>query len=299
MRRTLYIALFLLLTRFAVAATVSVPEYRIADASFKAAVDSALKQSEAPDYLPENWVINGYVYLSADYGWNGMQEPPRLDENTWHVLLMYDGGICASVPGIVNLSGHWLILDVSLLKSGLFEPTGTTCEVVLCQGEEFSCECQYDDVPAFLEYDMPALEGASTVGFVLLGKPVLAELSGKDTIYTEADVMPVFVEGEDSLQRYMDSRRNCLLGEGEEADGEYEVTVSLVVETSGTVRYTRLVNPTGVDWIDRKVLTLFQTNLNHQQFLRWTPGSINGQPVRVRIFKTLRLSRPKSSIPAK
>ena len=141
MRYYLFVILVLLLPLTCEAFEKQMPEYIISNQSFKESVDSALQHSKAPDKLPVTWVINGYVYLSVDYGWNGMQTP-KIDRDTWHVLLLYDGGICETDTfGVVNLCGHWLCLDETFLKIGLFTPTGKTCTVDVCKSEsKWGCD---------------------------------------------------------------------------------------------------------------------------------------------------------------
>ena len=294
MKRFIYIIPLLLLPIHSRAVEISLPEYIIINEPFRLELDSDFQNSKAPDWLSEDWVIDGYMYFLADWGYNGMRNPPTVDTTIWHLILLYDGGICArSAIGVVNIHGHWLVLKESLVTSGFFEPTGKKCKVNACDDEW--CECQYDDVPALIKYDMKPIPGVSTNDFCLIGKPILAELAGEDTIYTEADVMPSILLGEDSLQRFIDSKRNLLLEEGQASDGTYEVEVSVVIEKDGSIWYTRVINSCGEGWIDKKaerVIESFFNIYNRTLPPPCTPGSIKGEPVRVRIFRTVVFSRP-------
>ena len=138
---------------------------------------------------------------------------------------------------------------------------------------------------------MSAIAGVPTEDFAKIGIPIRAELFKQDTIYTEASVMPSYIAGEDSLQRLIDSKRNSLLAEGETSDGIYEVTVSIVVEKDGTVRYKSAHLSCGEQWVDRKAFQIFDA----YGVPRWHPGLINGEPVRVRIYRTVTFNRPATA----
>ena len=299
MKRFLFPILFALLSLIGRADDLTFPEYVITDAHFQHAIDSAYLYTQAPDFVGDNWIAYGYIYLSADYGWNGMRRPPVVDTTTWHLVLMFDEGICHAVAGgfegVVNLHGHWILLDWSLLESKLFAPTGKTCKVVPCKDaeDEFSgCECLHDDLPSLINYSFPAVSGVSTKDFIVLGKPVPAAQQGKDTIYTEADVMPVYIAGEDSLQRLIDSKRTRLLDEGEKSDGVYVIKVSIVVEKNGVPEYTRVEESCGNWAADRIAQNMFRSYYKP----RWHPGLINGEPVRVRIYRTVIFDCPDNGI---
>lgn len=300
MKRLLYI-LMLLLPMVAKAHTISLPEYTISNEQFAKAMEDAWSNAKVPSYLPEGWILNGYVYMEADYGYNGRQKPV-VDTTRWHVLLMYDGGICdyqnEEETGVVLFYGRSVVLDQSLINSGLFAATGNILQLEACEKNEYGiiCDCSLDDVPAFIDYDMPAVDGASTEGFMIIGKPILAEYYGQDTIYSaeDVDVLPTYLEGEAALQELIDSKRTSLLKDGDEIIGTYELEVAIVVETDGSSRHTRLIQSSGNRWVDRRAENVFWEPMYGK--VRWTPGLVNGKPVRTRIVRTVVFAHPNREV---
>lgn len=301
MKRFLYITICGLLPMLAGAHTISMPEYTISNEQFAQAMEEAWNKAEVPSYLPEGWILNGYVYLEADYGYNGRQTPV-VDTTMWYVVLMYDGGICdyehEEERGVVPFHGRSVVLDQSLINSGLFTATGNILQLEACERNEYGiiCDCSLDDVPAFINYDMPAAAGASTEGFMIIGKPIHAECLDKDTIYSaeDVDVQPTYLEGEAALQELIDSKRRLLLKDGDEIIGTYELQVAIIVEADGSSFYTRVLQSSGNHWVDIRAGNIFWEPRVGK--VRWTPGLVNGNPVRTRIIRTVVFDRPNREI---
>lgn len=301
MRRFLYVILVIILPLIGKAEELIFPEYNITDVQFQHALDSAYLHTQMPDFIGKNWIAYGHLYLTADYGWNGKRRPPVIDTTTWNLSLSCDEGICRNIAGAfdgaVDLHGHWILLDSWLLMSGFFTPTGKTCKVLLCNDAEdefYPCECLHDDVPCLINYSMPAVQGVPTKDFMVLGKPIwegLNERDVKDSIYTEADVMPMYIAGEDSLQRYIDSRRKVFLEEGEQSSGIYEVKVAIVVERNGIPRYARVKESCGNRRVDKAAVRMFCSDNS-----LWHPGLINCEPVCVEVYRTVIFDRPAKDI---
>ena len=108
-----------------------------------------------------------------------------------------------------------------------------------------------------------------------------------DKVYDVSSLMPQFPGGMDALSTFIKSSINypeTAISKGVEG----KVTVSFIVEKNGTVTNATVVTPVDPD-LDNEAVRVVGN------MPKWTPGTLNGAPVRVKYSIPVRFSLPKST----
>jgi protein TonB len=114
-------------------------------------------------------------------------------------------------------------------------------------------------------------------------KPDSTSISSGDSIqhFSFAEVMPAFPGDAGAYQKYL--ANNVKYPAKEMHDGKQgTVYVKFVVEKDGVITGVRIAKSSGDDAFDKEAIRVFSAMPN------WTPGQMNGRPVRVEITEPLR-----------
>ena len=106
-----------------------------------------------------------------------------------------------------------------------------------------------------------------------------------DKVYDVSSLMPQFPGGMDALSKFIKSSINypeTAISKGVEG----KVIVSFIVEKNGTVTNATVVTPVDPD-LDKEAVRVVGS------MPEWTPGTLNGAPVRVKYSIPVRFSLPK------